>query len=132
MSIEDKLEQVAGALEANTEILQKLYDLKVGDVPGDVDAAKKRVAEAEQAMHEEPAPKPVSKKKASKKKAAKKTKPSVTIEQVKAELSAIDRESARAVLSSFGIKKLSDLQPEDFEAAITEAKAYAEDDDLLG
>ena len=127
--LENKIEELIGALEANTEALLAGGDNQTDD---NVKVLKDAIGKAEREMHEEePATKPASKKKASKKK-ARNTKPKVTIEQVKEELSAIDRASARAVLKAFDVEKLSDLQPEDFEAAITEAKAYADDDDLLG
>lgn len=139
MSLEDKLEQHIGALEANTEILQKLYNLKVGDVDN-VDEAKKRIGKAESEMGED-TPKKQSKKKSSKK-GARKTAPAesaVTIEKVKEHLTVLDRESAKAVLAKFKVKKLSELEPEHFEAAIVEADSYVakpaedeDDDDLFG
>lgn len=148
MSIEDRLEELTGALEANTEILKKLYDLKVGDVETrSAEDIKGSIAAQEDAMHEEnidaesdlveePAPKPVSKKKTSKKKVSKKkaakkkqrsTKPASTIEDVRAALVEIDRDDAKAILKSFGVGKLKELSPSDYDAAIAKAQ---EDDEL--
>lgn len=112
--LEDTIEQLIGALEANTAAILRA-DLSADDV-------KKQ---------DSPAPKPVSKKKSSKK-TSRNTKPSVTVEQVKAELVKIDKESAKAVLKSFDVAKLTDLKPENFEDAIKEAQAYMVDETPAG
>lgn len=126
--LEDKIEELIGALEANTEALYAGGDRQTAD-NNNADTIG-RIGEAEAAMNDDP--KPVSKKKGSKKKASKKKairrEPSVTIEQVKAELVKIDKESAKVVLKAFNVTKLTELPSENYEDAIEEAKAYMVDD----
>jgi outer membrane biosynthesis protein TonB len=150
--LEDKIEQLIGAIEGLTDIINSAGDdLQAADNAKvqSIEEKKRAVGDLERAMHEEnadaesdePTPKPVSKKKTSKKKVSKKkvskkktaknTKPATTIEQVRDELVNLERTDAKLILANYGAVKLSELSPMDFDAVIAEAKTYVEADDDL-
>ena len=133
--LEEKIEELIGALEANTEALLSGGggDPQTADNDNvkSLEESKARIVKAERDMYDEnttATKQPVSKKKTSKKKSSKKkarnTKPALSIDDVKAELVKIDRESAKAVLATFKVIKLTDLPAESYQAAIDEAGLY--------
>lgn len=146
--LEDKIEQLIGAIEGLTDAINSGGDLQAADNAKvqNIEEQKAAIGAAEAEMHKEPpapAPAPVSKKKTSKKKVSKKkaakkkavksaAKPAITIEQVRDVLVNLERTDAKAVLAEFNVTKLSELSPADFDDAITEAQAYIneEADDL--
>lgn len=132
MSLEDKIEEVIGAIEGLTSVMERLE--KAG---GQVAETGEIIEEIVEPPVKRTTKKKTSKKKTSKKKTAKRTAPSHTAEEVLEALKSIDRESAKAVLREFSVSKLSELKPADYGKAIESANQYVgeeeeDDEDLLG
>jgi hypothetical protein len=133
--LEEDIGNLIVALERNTEVLQKLHDLKVGDVP--------TIGELEQEMYdkqevgEEKPPIKAAKKKASKK-SAKKTKPAeetpvvMDAAAVQTHLRGIasqltDTSKLFALIQKHGGQQFSDLDSSVYEALIADAEQLVVD-----
>ena len=137
--LEEDIGNLTIALERNTLVLQKLHDLKVGDVPT-IDVMKANIGKMEQEMggaEGDETPKKVVKKKASKKK-AKKVEPTAGQEspldaaKVQTHLRGIasqltDTSKLFALIQKHGGQQFSDLDPSVYAELIADAEQLVVD-----
>lgn len=154
--LEEKIDELVLALADNTNILQKLHDLKAGDMPA-IDNMKANIAAMEEGMDDAEVEQPVkkSKKKSSKKKTAKKTAaveqtdgsaatansevktpevvdPPLAADKVQQHLRGIaskltDTSKLFALIQKHGAQQFSDLDPSVYPQLIADAEQLVED-----